>query len=124
CNLGLNLNRELTGGSKNKDDGAVTRSKERLSIDMNDSRKTVGQSLARTSFSNTNNIATGESHGPALGLNGSGPIKSLRLDLSQDVLGETSFVKSLNGTRDVPAVDGHFIALAELVNIALGTVGD
>lgn len=57
-------------------------------------------------------------------LNGSGIIKSLRLDLSQDVLGETSFVKSLNGTRDVPAMDGHFIALAELVNIALGAVGD
>jgi len=120
----LNLNRKFTGGSKDKNNRTVTRSKQRLSVDVNDSRKTVTQSLSRTGFGDTNDVATGESHGPALGLNGSGAVKSLSLDFGQNILREAGFIEGLNGARNVPALDSHLVLLAEVINFLLGAVGD
>lgn len=118
--FGLDLNRQLTGGGKDEDNGSVTRGEQRLGVDVDDSGQTVGQGLSGTSLGNTDNITTREGHRPTLRLNGGGAIEALGLDLAQDVLREASLVEGLNGARDVLALDSHLLALAELVDFALG----
>jgi hypothetical protein len=125
-NFGLNLDSQLTSGSQDEDNRAVTRSKERLGVDVHNSGKTVAQSLSGTSLGNTDNITSGEGHGPTLGLNSSGLLEALSLDLREDVLGEASLIESLNGAGDIGTLDGHDLLLAESLDIlfrALGNIG-
>lgn len=83
---------------------------------MNNGRKTVCEGLARARLGNTNDVASGQSHGPALGLNGCGAVEALCLDLAHNVWGETGLVEGCNGSGDVLALDGDLLLLAELSN--------
>lgn len=123
ADLLLNLDSELTSGSKDEDDGTVTGRKKRLGVDVDDSGKTVAKRLSGTGLGNTDNIATGEGHGPALRLNGSGLGEALSLDLVHNVARETSLVESLNGPGDVVSGEGHAVVRTELVDVGLGARG-
>jgi hypothetical protein len=46
CDFLLNLNSQFTSGCEDQNDRAVARSEKGLSVDVNDGRETVGQSLA------------------------------------------------------------------------------
>jgi hypothetical protein len=120
----LDLDSQLTGGSEDEDDGSVTGCEERLSVDVDDSGKTVTKGLSGTSLGNTNDVATGEGHGPALRLNGSGLSEASGLDLVHDVSGETSLVEGLDGSGDVGTGEGHGVVGTELVDIGLGARSD
>jgi hypothetical protein len=122
--FGLNLDGQLTGRSKDEDDGAVARSKERLGVNVDNGGKTVGQGLSGTRLGDTDDIATGEGHRPTLGLNGGGTLETLSLDLTEHILRKTSLVEGLNGAGDVAALHRHLVLLAEFVDIALRAVGD
>jgi hypothetical protein len=123
-NFSLNLDSELTGGGEDEDDGTVTGREERLGVDVDDRRKTVGEGLSGTGLGNTSDIATGESHGPALALNGGGVGEALGLDLVDHVAGETSLVEGLDGLGDVLSLDGDLVKLAESIDILLGALGN
>lgn len=115
--FGLDLNCKLTSRGEDKNDRSVARRKERLGVDVDDRRKAVSQGLSGTSLGNTDNIATRESHGPALGLDRGRGRETLSLDFRQDVLREAGFIKGLNGTRDIPSVDRHLMLLAIVLNV-------
>ena len=123
-NFGLNLDSEFTSGGEDKDDGTVTGREERLGVDVDDRGKTVGEGLSGTGLGNTSDVATRESHGPALALNGGRVGKALGLDLVDHVARETSLVEGLNGLGDVLALDGNLVSLAECVDFFLGALGD
>ena len=91
---------------------------------MDDRGKTVGEGLSGTGLGNTSDVATRESHGPALALNGGRVGKALGLDLVDHVARETSLVEGLNGLGDVLALDGNLVSLAECVDFFLGALGD
>jgi hypothetical protein len=114
----LNLNGQLTSGSENKNDRTITRSQERLGVDVDDGGQTVGKCLTGTGLGNTDDIATGQSHGPALGLDGSRSREALSLHLVHDITGKTSLVESLNRLGDITTVDGHGVVLAELLDLS------
>ncbi len=118
----LNLNSKFSGRSENKNNGTIAGGKEGLGVDVDDGGKTVSKSLAGTSLGNTDDIATGKSHRPALGLNGSGSREALRLDLIHNVAGEASLVKGLDGSGDVATSDSHLVLCAESSDIGLGAV--
>lgn len=124
CDFLLNLNSQFTGRSENQDNRAVAGSEEGLSVDVNDGGKAVGQGLARARLSNTDHVATGKSHRPALRLNGGGGRETLGLDLIHDVAREASLIEGLDGLGDIAAGDGHGVFAAELVDISLRTVAD
>jgi hypothetical protein len=115
----LNLNSKLTGRSEDEDNGTIARSEERLGVDVDDGGKTVCEGLSGTSLGNTNNIATGESHGPTLRLNGGRSREALSLDLIHDISGEASLVKGLNGAGDILASNGHLVLAAEGFHISI-----
>ena len=117
--LGLNLNGQLTSGSKDEDNRAIARREEGLSIDVDNGGETVAQGLSGTSLGNTDDITTGEGHGPTLSLDSGGAVKALCLDLREDVLGETGLVESLNGAGNVVTLNGHDLGLAEGINLLL-----
>lgn len=123
-NFSLNLDSELTGGGEDEDDGTVTGREERLGVDVDDRRKTVGEGLSGTGLGDTGDIATRESHGPALALNGGRVGEALGLDLVDHVAGETSLVEGLDRLGDVLALDGDLVSLAECVDIFLGALGN
>lgn len=118
ADLLLNLDSKLTSGGEDQDDRAVTRGEQRLSVDVDDSRKTVGKRLSGTSLGNTNNVATRESHGPTLSLNSSGLCETLSLDLVHHVGWEASLVESCDGLGDVLTLDGHLVLLAVFGNFS------
>jgi hypothetical protein len=120
----LNLNSELTSGSENQDNGAVARGEKRLGVDVNDGGQTIRKGLSGTGLGNTDNIATGESHGPALRLDGGGGGEALSLHLIHNVTGETGLIKGLDGLGNIASSDGHLVLDAELVDLSIGTVGD
>jgi hypothetical protein len=124
ADLLLNLNSELTSGSKDEDNGSVARCEKRLCVDVNDGGKTVTKGLSGTSLSNTDNVATRKSHGPALRLNGGRLGEAGSLDLVEDVGRETSLVEGLNGPGNVGTSKGHGVICAELVDIRLGAGSD
>jgi hypothetical protein len=124
ADLGLNLDSQLTSRSEDEDDGTITRGKERLSVDVNNSGQTVRQSLSGTGLGNTDNVTSGESHGPTLRLNGSGTLEALGLNLGQNVGRETSLIEGLDGARDTTASDGHLVLLAESLNLGIGAGRD
>lgn len=124
CDLSLNLDSQFTGRSQDQDDGAVARCEERLGIDVDDSGKTVGQSLSGAGLGNTDDVATRESHGPTLRLNCSGAVEALSLDLRQNVLRETGLVEGLDRARNIMALDGHLVLLAEIFDFALRAGSD
>jgi hypothetical protein len=120
----LNLDSQLTGRGEDKDDRTIAGSEERLSVDVNDGGKAVGESLSGTSFGNTDDIATGKGHGPTLGLNGGRSRETLSLDLIHNVTRETSLVEGLDRLGDVVTEDGNRVVGAELVNLGRRAVGD
>jgi hypothetical protein len=113
----LNLDSELSGRGENKDDGTIARSQERLGVDVNDSRKTVSERLSGARLGNTDNVATGEGHGPSLRLNGSRSRETLRLDLVHDISREAGFVEVLDRFGDVTAVDADSMIFPELLDL-------
>jgi hypothetical protein len=123
-NLSLNLDSQLTSRSQNKNNGTIAGGEERLGVDVNNSGETVTQSLAGTSLGNTDDIATGQSHRPALGLDSSRSVKALGLDLRQNVSGETSLVKGLDRAGHVGTLNGHLLGLAESLNLFLRARSD
>lgn len=120
----LNLDGQLAGRGENKDDRTIAGSEERLSVDVNDGGKAVGERLSRTGLGNTDDIATGEGHGPTLGLNGGRSREALSLDLIHNVARETSLVESLNGLGNIVAEDGNRMIGAELVDLGSRAVGN
>lgn len=124
ADLLLDLDGQLTGGSKDEDDGTVTGCEERLGVDVDDGGETVTKCLSGTSLGNTDNVATREGHGPTLRLNGSGLSEASGLDLVHDVSGETSLVEGLDRPGDVGTGEGHGVVGTELVDIGLGARSD
>ena len=124
ANLLLNLDSKFTCGSEDENDRTIARSEERLGVDVDDGGKTVGEGLSGTSFSNTNNIATRESHGPTLRLNSSRLCEALSLDLVHNVGWETSLIEGCDWLGNVCALDSHLVLLAVFGNLSLGARGD
>jgi hypothetical protein len=124
ANLGLDLNSKLTSRSEDEDNGTIARSEERLSVDVNNGRETVGEGLSGTSFGDTDDISTRKRHRPTLRLDGGRTVEALSLDLAQDILGETGLVESFDGTRHVASLYSHLVLLAELLNLALRASGN
>jgi hypothetical protein len=124
ADLSLNLNSQLTSRSQNQNDRAITGGQERLGVDVNNSGKTVRQRLSGTGLGDTDNITTGESHRPALRLDGSWALETLGLDLRQDVGREASLIEGLDGARDTTASDGHLVLLTESLNFGIGAGRD
>jgi hypothetical protein len=62
----LNLHSKLSSWGENKNNRAVSRSKERLGVDMDDRGEAVSERLSGASLGNTDNITTGERHRPTL----------------------------------------------------------
>lgn len=116
-NLLLNLDRELTGRGEDQDNGAIAGGQQRLGVDVDDGGKAVGKRLSGTSLGNTDDVATGESHGPTLGLNGSRSGEALSLDLVHDISGETSLVEGLDGLGDIVAGNGNLVLATEGLDI-------
>ncbi|KAI6773718.1 hypothetical protein HG531_000567 [Fusarium graminearum] len=117
--LFLDLDSKLTSRSEDKNNGAVTGGEERLGVDVNDGGKAVGEGLSGTSLGNTNDIATGESHGPTLRLDGGGSRETLSLDLIHNISGEASLVEGLDRLGNVRASNGHLVLAAESLNIGI-----
>jgi hypothetical protein len=117
--LFLNLDSKLTSRSEDENDGAITGGEERLSVDVNDGGKAVGEGLSGTSLGNTNDIATGESHGPTLRLNGGGSRETLSLDLIHNISWEASLVEGLDRLGNVLAGNGHLVLAAESLHIGI-----
>jgi hypothetical protein len=124
ADLLLNLDSQLTGGSKDEDDRAVTGCQERLCVDVDDGGETVAESLSGTGLGDTDNVATRESHGPALRLNGGRLGEASSLDLIENVGRKTSLVEGFDGSGDVSAGKSHGVVGAELVDLSLGTGSD
>jgi hypothetical protein len=124
ADFGLNLNSQLTSRRKNQNDGAVTGSEERLGVDVNDSGQAVGEGLSGTSLSDTNNVASRESHGPSLALNRCGLSETLCLDLVHHIWRETGLVELCDRLGDVGALDGNLVFLAESLDFFGGAVGN
>ncbi|GKT73889.1 hypothetical protein ColTof4_06311 [Colletotrichum tofieldiae] len=123
-NLLLNLDRELTGGSEDQDNRAVAGGQQRLGVDVNNGGQAVGEGLSGTRLGNTDNVATGKSHGPALGLNGSRSGEALGLDLVHDISGESSLVEGLDGLGDIVASNGDLVLATEGLDLSRAAVGD
>jgi hypothetical protein len=68
--LGLDLDGELTGRSEDEDDGSVSWSEERLSVDVDHGRESESDGLSGTGLGDGNDVATGQSHRPSLALDG------------------------------------------------------
>lgn len=124
ADFSLDLNSKLTSGSENQDDGAVTGSEERLGVDVDDGGKAVGEGLSGTGLSNTDNIASRESHRPSLRLDSGGLLETLGLDLVHDVAGETGLIEGGDGLGDIWTVDGDLKLLAEIIDLLLSTRSD
>jgi len=120
----LNLNRQLTSGSKNQDDRAVAGGEKRLSVDVDDGGEAVGQSLSGTGLGNTDDVASRKRHRPALRLNGGRRRETLGLDFIHDIAGETSLVEGLDGLGDIVSSDGDGVIATELLNLGGGTGAD
>ncbi|GJC80973.1 hypothetical protein ColLi_03810 [Colletotrichum liriopes] len=123
-NLLLNLDRELTGGSEDQDNRAVAGGQQRLGVDVNNGGQAVGEGLSGTRLGNTDNVATGKSHGPALGLNGGRSREALGLDLVHDISGESSLVEGLDGLGDIVASNGDLVLATEGLDLSRAAVGD
>lgn len=115
----LNLNGQFTSRSQNEDDRTITRSEERLSVNVNHGGESEGDGLSGTSFSDSDDVPTGKSHRPSLTLNWGGGGESLGADFSEDVFGETSFVETGDGSRNVLALAEHFLFGSESFDFAL-----
>jgi hypothetical protein len=124
ADLGLNLDSQLTSRSQDEDNGTITGGQKRLGVDVNNSGKTVREGLSGTGLGDTDNITSGESHGPTLRLDGSRTLETLGLDLGQNVGRETSFIEGLDGARDTTASDGHLVLLTESLNFGIGAGRD
>jgi hypothetical protein len=124
ADFGLDLNSKLTSRSEDEDNGTIARSEERLSVDVNNGRETVGESLSGTSLGDTDDIATRKRHRPTLRLDGSGTLEAFSLDLTQDVLGEPGLVEILDGTRHIASLHSHLVLLAEFLDLALRASGN
>ena len=120
----LNLDSEFTSGGENKNDRSIAGSKKGLGVDVNNRGKAVCQGLSGTGLSDTDDITSGESHGPALGLNGSRRGEALGLDLIHHVAGESGLVESLDRLGDVGSGNGHGVFLTELLNLGGATAGN
>jgi hypothetical protein len=120
----LNLNSQLSGGGEDQDDGSVTVGQHGLGVDVDNGGQAVRQSLTGTGGSDTNDISSGQGHGPSLALNGSGLLETLLLDLLEDVRGETSLVKVGHGLRDTVSVQGHLVLLSEGSDLLVGSLSD
>jgi hypothetical protein len=66
----LNLDSEFSSGSKDKDDGTITGSKERLGVDMHHGRECERDGFTGTGFRDGDKVSSGQGHGPSLTLNG------------------------------------------------------
>lgn len=117
-NFLLNLDCKFTSRGENQDNGAIARSKKRLSVDVNDGGQAVRESLSGTGLGNTDNVTSRESHGPTLGLNSSRGGETLGLDLIHNISREASLIESLNGLGDVTTSDGHLMLVAESIDFS------
>uniref|UniRef100_A0A8D8XK76 Uncharacterized protein n=1 Tax=Cacopsylla melanoneura TaxID=428564 RepID=A0A8D8XK76_9HEMI len=90
-------------------------------IDVNDSGQHVGQCLTGPGLSHAHHVRTGHGNGPALRLNGGGPVKTLLLDLLQDVVGGGGLAKLFDGIGGV-ALERHLVLLAECLHFGGVTV--
>jgi len=84
---------------------------------VDNGRETVRQGLSGTGLRNTDDVATRQGHGPALGLNSSGRGETLSLDFVHDISGEAGFVERLNRLGHLSAGDGHLMLAAEGINL-------
>jgi hypothetical protein len=91
---------------------------------VDDSRKAVGERLSGTRLGDTDNVATRESHGPALGLDSGGLCEALGLDLVHDVRREAGLVEGGDGLGDVLTLDRHLVLLAVFGNLRGCARGD
>jgi hypothetical protein len=120
----LDLDSKFSGRSKNEDNGSITSSEERLSVDVNHGGESERDGLSGTSLGNGDDISTRESHGPSLTLNGGRSGETHSSDLGHDILGETSLVEGADGSGDVLTSDLHLLLGSESIDLLLRTVGD
>lgn len=103
--FGLDLNSELSGRSKDKNNRTVTRGKEGLGVDVDHCRKAERDGLTRTSLGNGDKVTTGQGHRPSLALDRRRSSEAHSSDLGHDVVGETGLLKGGDGSRHVLALD-------------------
>ena len=116
-NFLLDLDCKFSCRCKNKNDGTISGGQEGLSIDVDDSRKTVCQGFTGSSLGNANDITTTESHRPTLTLDSGRTSEALGLDFGHDIAGEACLVKGLDGTGNASALCSDLLLFSECFNI-------
>jgi len=124
CDLLLNLDGKFTRRGQHENDGAISGCEQGLGVNVHDGRETVGQRLARAGLGDTDDITTGEGHGPALRLDRSGRRETLGLDLVHNVARKTGLVERLDRLGDITARDGDSMLAAELFYLASRALSD
>ncbi len=95
--LDLDLVGELTSGSKDEGDRAVTGLEERLSVDVNHGGESETDGLTGTVSAMATRSRPAKGHRPSLGLNSRRGVEAELLDLRENVVGETSLVERGDG---------------------------
>jgi hypothetical protein len=118
------LDCQLTSRCKNQNDRSVSGGEKWLSIDVDNGWETVGQCLSRSSLSNTNDIASRESHWPALGLDSGWGRETLGLDLAHNIGWKASLIEGLDRSWDVVTRDADIMLSPELCDFGLRPVSN
>lgn len=105
CALGLDLDSQLSGWCEDEDDWAVSWGEQWLCVDVNHGGKSESDGLSGTSLSDSDNVSSGQSHGPGLTLNSGRSSEAGGSDLSENVVGETSLVEGGDRPGNVLTLD-------------------
>jgi len=119
--LGLDLDGQLSGWGEDEDDWAVSWGEQWLCVDVNHGGKSESDSLSGTSLSDSDNVSSGQSHGPGLALNSGRSSEAGGSDLGEDVVGETSLVEGGDRPGNVLTLDGHRLGGSEVSDVLVGS---
>ena len=109
CALGLGLDRELSGGGEDEDDGSVSGREEGLGVDVDHGGEGERDRLSGSSLGDGDHVSSREGHRPSLALDGSRGRESHGVDLGHDVVGETGLVEVGHRLGDVGSLDLEWV---------------
>ena len=101
----LNLDSQFSGGGEEECYGAIAGCQQRLCVDVNDGRESETYRLTGSRLGDGDKVATHQSHGPSLALDGRGLLKAELADFREDVVGVAGFVEGEDGFGDALALN-------------------
>jgi hypothetical protein len=121
----FNLLSQLSSRGQNEDNGSVTTLKVGLVVDVNDCRKKVAEGFAGTGLGDGNKVASGQSNGPTLRLNGGRSRIVLTFDFFHHVIRHSSLIEAGDRIGNVLTLDdGDLFLEPELLDGARVSVDD